>query len=131
MDATVLRVTALCVAAAMICAVLRLRHPEQATALSLAVGVGVLALLASELAPALERLEGLRQLFDRDGQMLTALLKAAGIAIIAELGAQLCADAGESALAGRVALAARVAILGVCAPMLAEALERITGLLSW
>lgn len=131
MEATLLRVTALCVAAAMLCAVLRLQHPEQATALSLAVGVGVLSLLASQLPESLSRLERLRAAFRGDGEILPALVKAAGIAVIAELGAQLCADAGESALAGRIALAARAAMLGVCAPMLAEALERVASLLSW
>ena len=124
-----LRVAALCLAAAMVCAVLRLNHPEQATALSLAVGVGVLSLLAGELPGALSGMERLRGIFR--GDIMATLAKAAGIAIIAELGAQLCADAGESALAGRVALAARVAMLGVCAPMLAEALEGVAGLLSW
>ena len=131
MEETLLRIVALCVAAAMLCAVLRLRHPEQATALSLAVGVGVLSLLASRLPESLSRLERLRSLLQGEGDTLSTLMKAAGIALIAELGAQLCADAGESALAGRVALAARAAMLGVCAPMLAEALERIAGLLSW
>ena len=57
--------------------------------------------------------------------------KGAGIAIVAELGSQLCMDAGESALAGRVALASRVAMLGLCAPMLAELASLLGASLPW
>ena len=38
----ILRVIAICVGAAMICAALRLQHPEMATALSLAAGLGAM-----------------------------------------------------------------------------------------
>ena len=53
-----------------------------------------------------------------DGDVAALVLKGAGIAVVSELGTQLCADAGERALAGRIALAARLATLGLCAPML-------------
>ena len=49
-------------------------------------------------------------------------------AIAAELGAQLCADAGEAALAGRIELASRVATLGLCLPLAAD-IARSLGLL--
>jgi len=60
-----------------------------------------------------------------DGGVRDAMLKAAGIAVLAELGAQLCMDSGESALAGRITLAARIAIIGLCLPLLMELMEKI------
>ena len=116
----ILKVTALCVAVAMICSAIRLQRPEMATALSLATGLMVLTLLYSEFSSAGSWLEMFRSLMASDGDLSAAILKGAGIAVVAELGGQLCADAGETALAGRVALASRVAMLGLCAPMLAE-----------
>ncbi len=116
----IVRITALCVAAAMLCSALRLQRPEMATVLSLAAGLAALALVWGELGD----LVPLARDFDRLGGMGEGLapvvLKGAGIAVVSELGAQLCADAGESALAGRVALASRIAMLGMCAPLLKE-----------
>ena len=114
----IVKITALCVAAAMICSALRLQRPEMATVLSLAAGLAALALLWGELGD----LAPLARDFDSvagEG-IVPVVVKGAGIAVVSELGAQLCADAGESALAGRVALASRIAMLGMCAPLLKE-----------
>lgn len=122
----VLKITALCVAVAMICAALRLQRPELATAVSLAGGLAALAMAVSEMAGAGRWLEDFRALLDRDGDVAALVMKGAGIAVVSELGAQLCADAGERALAGRIALAARLATLGLCAPMLSRLATLVT-----
>ena len=116
----ILKVTALCVAVAMICSTLRLQRPEMATALSLAAGLTALMLLGSELSRAGAWEDLIGALARQDADLAGTVLKGAGIAVVSELGAQLCADAGETALAGRVTLASRVAMLGLCAPMLTE-----------
>ena len=108
----------LCVAAAMICALIRVERPEMATAVSLAVGAAAVALLwarVREVLPQAGRLSDLVNGMDRSAT--TTILRAAGITVIAELGGQLCRDAGETALAGRVALIARIAILMLCVPL--------------
>ena len=126
----IVKITALCVAAAMICSALRLQRPEMATALSLAAGLAVLTLLYGEIRQAGSWLDVFRALMGSDGDLTATILKGAGIAVVAELGGQLCADAGEMALAGRVALAARVAMLGLCGPMLARLADMLHGALS-
>lgn len=126
----IVKVAALCVATAMICAALRVQRPEMATALSLAAGVAVLAMLLGELNRAAEGLSVLRDRLGADADIATVLLKGAGVAVLSELGAQLCADAGETALAGRVTLAARVAMLALCAPLLTELVDAVGGALA-
>jgi len=126
----VLKITALCIAVAIICAALRVQRPELATAVSLAGGVAALAMAWAGMAGAGEWLDGFRSLLGRDGDVAAVILKGAGIAVVSELGAQLCVDAGERALAGRIALAARLAMLGLCAPMLSSIAALITGALS-
>ena len=121
----ILKVTALCVAVAMICAALRLQRPELATAVSLAA-VSRRWPWPGRRWPGPGWLEAFRQLLGQDDDVAAVVLKGAGIAVVSELGTQLCADAGERALAGRIALAARLATLGLCAPML----SRIAGLVS-
>ena len=126
----IVKVAALCVATAMICAALRVQRPEMATALSLAAGVAVLAMLLGELNRAAEGLSVLRDWLGADADIAAVLLKGAGVAVLSELGAQLCADAGETALAGRVTLAARVAMLALCAPLLTELVDAVGGALA-
>ena len=116
----------LCIAAALICAMLRVQRPELATVVSLAVGMAALVMLALRVRAMLPELECLTALFESmDGEAVTVLLRAAGITIIAELGGQLCRDAGESAMAGRVALIARISILALCVPMAARLVESL------
>ena len=114
----------LCLVAAMICAMLRGQRPELAMAVSLAVGAAALVMLTSVVKMSLPHLEGVGRLFGGvDGEAMTAMLRAAGITVISELGAQLCRDAGESALAGRIALIARVSILVLCIPVASRLVE--------
>ena len=126
----ILKVTALCVAVSMICSAIRLQRPELATAISLSAGLAALALAGGALAGAGDWLSTLDGLLGSEGDLSGTVLKGAGIAIVAELGAQLCSDAGETALAGRVTLASRVAMLGLCGPMLAELARLLDGSLS-
>ena len=116
----IVKVTALCVAVAMICTALRTQRPELATAVSLAGGLAALAMLLSQGSQAIGWIRDFQTLLGDDGDIAAVVLKGAGIAIVAEMGAQLCMDAGESALAGRVALASRLATLGLCVPMVTE-----------
>jgi len=125
----IVRVTAICVAVAMICSTLRINRPEMATALSLAAGLAVVAMLSGELREAVVWIQKLEKTAAASGSVSAAVLKGAGIAILSELGAQICRDAGESALAGRVTLAARIAILGLCAPLLTELTGLVEGVL--
>lgn len=120
----ILKVTALCVAVAMICSTLRLQRPELAMALSLAAGLAVLAMMYASFGEAARWAEAFRRLVPDDGLLTGTVLKGAGVAIVSQLGAQLCLDAGESALAGRITLAARISMLALCAPLLTE----LTGL---
>lgn len=126
----VLKITALCIAVAMICAALRLQRPELATAVSLAGGLAALAMALSDIAGAGDWLADFRRLLGEDSDVAVVILKGAGIAVVAELGTQLCADAGERALAGRIALASRLAMLGLCVPMLSRITALITGALA-
>lgn len=116
----------LCVAAAAICTVVRQARPELVTVISLAAGVAVLCMLTGEIRTAMPSIQSVWSLISTgDGGVRDAMLKAAGIAVLAELGARLCMDSGESALAGRITLAARIAIIGLCLPLLMELMEKI------
>ena len=127
---TAVSVTLLCVAAALACAVMRSSRPEMAFAVALAAGAAALVMLSGDLRSAVGLIGELSEEsgFSQGGSGL--LIRAAGIALVSEFGAQLCRDAGESALAGRIDLAARLALLVMASPLIGEVLGLVSGLLA-
>lgn len=61
---------------------------------------------------------------------LEPILKITGIAYISQIGAELCADSGEKALAARVEMAGKIAIGAITIPIAREAFEKIIGILT-
>ncbi len=94
-------------------------------ALLLAAVTAVLLLLAAleGTAPLFRELEGLSAAFP--GECFPVMLKAVGITIAGQLAAQLCKDAGESALAYAVELAAKAAVLAAASPLLLQLFDTI------
>ena len=99
-----LKITALCIATAMICAALRVQRPELATAVSLAGGIAALAMAWSQMAGAGALLKSFRQLLGQDDDVTAVILKGAGIAI------------GDPAVHGRRGKGAGGANRSGCAP---------------
>ena len=123
---TALKAILLCVAAAMMAAVIRRQQPQMAMALTMAAGAAVLALLSEELTAAVRAMLRFTGMAGMDSASARTLLRASVIALAAEFAAQLCEDAGEKAMASRVALAARVAMLVLTAPVLSDLLELVS-----
>ena len=120
----------LCVAAALVCATLRAQKPELAIGVALAAGVAVAWMTLPGLRTAAD---SIFQFADRAGvgeESSNLILRAAGVALLAEFGAQLCQDAGENALAGRIELGVRVMLIAMAAPMITELLGVIGGAIS-
>ena len=124
-----LKVILICVAAAMMAAVLRRQQPEMAMAVTLAAGTAALAMLSGPMGEAAQAMLRITGRVGMDSGSARTLLRASVIALTAEFAAQLCEDAGEKALGSRVALAARVAMLALTAPVLSELLDLVTGAL--
>ena len=111
------QVVVLCVAGAMVCVLLRTQKPEFRPAVGIAAAMAALGLILPELEDAVQLFRTISESAG-SGEQFHVLIRATGIAMIAEAGAQLCQDADEQALAGRVYLAARVVLLGMAAPQL-------------
>lgn len=124
-----MRAILLCVSGALVCALLRKAKPEMRTAAAIGVGLVALAMSMEGLGAGVEMVRRLCGAAGLEEGSSALLIRAVGIALIAEFGAQLCRDAEESALAGRVELAGRVALLSMSAPLLSGLLQKIEGLL--
>ena len=93
--------------------------------LSLAACTMISILALTYLEPILEfirELEGIRQL---QGDMLSILLKAAGIGLVAEIAAVRCADAGNASLGNSLQLLGTGVILCLSLPILRTMLDLI------
>ena len=111
------------------CASLRPQRPEFAMALSLAAGVMALVWAMDYIKEAVEGLTALARGAGMGEGAMALMLRAAGVAVLAEFGASLCRDAGESALAGRVELGGRVVLLAMSVPLMTGLVERLRAML--
>ena len=114
----VIQVTGLCVVGALLALVVKRGSPE--TALLLAVGAAVVVALA--LAGVVkELLAFLGELGSASGvsaDLFVPLYKTIGIALVVQVGGNLCRDAGESALASVVETAGTLCALLAALPLL-------------
>lgn len=92
----------------------------------------VLAVLAATMPYVIKIVSSMHEfaLMSKGGaRYLEPILKITGLAYISQLGAQLCEDSGEKALAGRVEMAGKIAICTVAIPIAKEAFVKIIGIL--
>ena len=124
-----MQAAALCVIGALLAVVVRRGSPETALLVTLAAAVAVLLFLSS----ALEELTAfLKELAENSGVSLALfgpLYKTVAIALVVKVGAGLCRDAGESALASVVETAGAVCALLVSLPLLRAVLELLMELM--
>ena len=125
-----IRILILCVSAALICASLRMAHPQIATAVALAAGIAALMLSVEDLGKFAEAIETLEEYAAVDGRNQSNLLRVCGIAMIAEFASGLCRDAGEAALAQRIDMGVKLGIAATAVPVAAQIMERIAELLT-
>ena len=110
--------------------VLRQTRPE--LALPVTAG-GALLLMAAVMSPLAAVLDTLRETCERAGiptEWLGVLCRALGVALLTQLAADCCRDAGETALASRAELAGRVGIAVLALPLLSQVVQAVTGLLA-
>ena len=119
----------ICIAGALICTVIRQTRPEIAMAAALAAGTAALLICLPDIRQAAEALGGLSDSAGVGSDWSQLMLRGCGIALIAEFASQICADAGETALAGRIKLALRLALTVMALPMLAEVLSQSASLM--
>lgn len=127
---SVIRILILCVAAAIVCTMLRTMHPHMASVVALAAGVAALMFSISYIdtfADAVRRLEEIGQAGGMDHVML---LKLCGLAIVAEFASDVCRDAGETALAHRIDMGVKLSIMAGALPLAASVMEIISDILA-
>jgi stage III sporulation protein AD len=96
----------------------------------LAGGTVILIFVVSSLSVVIETISNLFNKSNMDSVYITTILKVIGIAYLADFGAQLCKDAGESAIAAKIELGGKILILLLAIPILTALMELILKILT-
>lgn len=121
----ILQVVGLGIIATVLIVVLKAQKPEMAIQVSILTGVVVFLLVAGKLSAVLEMLDSLTRRVNIDPIYFVTVLKIIGIAYIAEFGAEVCKDAGESSIASKIELAGKVAVVVLAVPIVTSLLDLI------
>ena len=117
--------------AALFCALfLRQYRPEYGTMLSLAASVGIGICAVSCLYPLIAFLQTRADALAHGGEYLGVMLRALGVSLLTQTCADLCRDAGETALGGKLELLGKAEILVLSLPLLRSLLESVCSLWS-
>lgn len=95
----------------------------------LAAGILIFFYSAGKLRIILETVRQIQGCIQVNQGYLTALLKMAGIAYIAELASGLCRDAGYSAMGTQIEMFGKLSILAVSAPVVLALFETLEAFL--
>jgi len=82
-------------------------------------------MILGKISAVIELLNSFARKINIDTIYISTLLKIVGIAYIAEFGAEVCKDAGESAIASKVELAGKVMIIVLAVPILTSLMDLI------
>ena len=117
------------IAAAFLSALLKRLEPTAAAFVSLSACVMLLLGIGDQLGGIAQALRNLTQSVSLSDAYVGLLFRIVGIAYVAQIGAQVCRDAGSANVAAQVELCARLVILSVTTPFFLSLIEMITGLL--
>lgn len=106
------------------------QRPDIALLISLAGGTVILIFVVSSLSVVIETISNLFNKSNMDSVYITTILKVIGIAYLADFGAQLCKDAGESAISAKIELGGKILILLLAIPILTALMELILKILT-
>lgn len=121
-----LRILALCVTAALICAVLRSMHPQMASMVAMGAGAAAILLSKSDIQLFAEAIQTLDAMTSQSGE---SLIKICGIVIVAEFASDICREAGEALLAKRIDMGVRIGVVASAIPTVGGILSSISGML--
>ena len=126
---TIIQVAAVGIISAVLAITLKKHSPEISLIITLGASVLILFMILPVLTGAVGVIQNLGGYLDTRVPYVPLVLQILGIAYVAELGAQVCSDAGEGAIASKIELAGKVLIMAAAAPILLDVLHMIVGIM--
>ena len=123
------KIVALCLIGIVLILLLQKSHPEIAILLALSICGGVLLYSLSGMKAILALLEQMSLAGGLSEDLLRPLVKTVGIALVSRVGAELCRDANQGALATVVETVGAFSAIVVAIPLFAAVWELLRGML--
>lgn len=114
---------ALVLLAVILCLMLNSQHRVFAVLAALAACCMLWAAAVRYLSPVVELMDKLRDLAGISNQMLSILLKSAGVGLVSELACLICTDAGNASMGKAVQILSNSVILWLSLPLFEQLLE--------
>ena len=108
---------------------LKKENPQFAMLTAVVTGIMIFLMLCAPLGNLISLLRETAEEAGVGEGYFGIVLKVIGIAYLTQFGAQLCNDAGETAVASKIEMAGKVLMMTVAAPVLTGLLETIMGLI--
>ncbi|WP_024831208.1 stage III sporulation protein AD [Ruminiclostridium josui] len=125
----ILQIVFIGIVAVALSSVIKAQKPELALQVSIITGILIFMLVAVKLSAVIDFIKTFSQKADIDSTYIAILLKIVGIAYIAEFGAEVCKDAGESSIASKIELAGKVTIVVLAVPIITSLLDLVIKLM--
>lgn len=126
----ILQIVSIGIIATLLAMILKQQKPELGIFVSIAAGLLILFLILGKLSGVVDILYKMVQKSQVDTIYISILLKIIGIAYLTEFGANICRDAGESAIASKIELGGKVIIMVMALPILVGLMEVILKIIS-
>lgn len=117
------------VLAAVLALVLKQHRAEYGLLLSISAGVMLLMFAMKYVSQITGFIERVSSSLSLPREFIPVLFKALGIAYLTQFASDACADAGETALAGKIELIGKCSMLVVSLPVLEELLDIILSII--
>jgi len=125
----IIQIVGLGFVATILIVILKDQSPQFAFLLTIITGITIFLFLLGKISAVISMLEKLAIQAKVNMVYLETILKIIGIAYIAEFGAQIMKDAGQSAIASKIELAGKILIMVMAIPILSVIIETIINLL--
>lgn len=113
------------VAAATLAVFLKNWKPELAIGISLTAATIVFFMVIPYLKAVVMMVKNISEQTGIESKYIVLVLKVTGIAYIAQFGAELCRDAGETSVAAKIEFAGKIMIMALSMPVIYKLLEII------
>lgn len=117
----IIRTAVLAVAVCILSAVIKQNRPEYAPVAEIAAVAAVAATVIRIAESVIEELALVSELSQTGNECITLLIKALGVAAVAQAASDMCRDTGNSALAGVTELAGKLTIVAFAMPLIKSA----------
>ena len=130
MPMELIQIAGIAIIATFLVAILRQQRPEQAMAVGLIAGIGILVLVLSQLTPLLDSVRTMLEAASLSSEYGQVLFKSIGVCLLTQIASDTCKDAGEAALAAKTELAGKITLLLMALPLFQKVIELAASLIN-